>query len=116
VAAHTGKNCIAAFGDHQGAQYSVQANLMEKDTVWGAMARAYETRRRPGERLLAALEAAQREGGDIRGKQSAAIIIVPGKSAGRPWAERTMDLRVEDSTERSRNCAAWWGCTAPTSA
>jgi uncharacterized Ntn-hydrolase superfamily protein len=100
VAAHTGKNCIAAFGDHQGAQYSVQANLMEKDTVWGAMARAYETTQGDlAERLLSALEAAQREGGDIRGKQSAAIIIVPGKSAGRPWAERSMDLRVEDSTE-----------------
>jgi uncharacterized Ntn-hydrolase superfamily protein len=100
VAAHTGKNCIAAFGDHPGAQYSVQANLMLKDTVWGAMAKAYETTKGDlAERLLAALEAAQREGGDIRGKQSAAIIIVPGTTAGRPWAERTMDLRVEDSTE-----------------
>ncbi|MDH4038657.1 MAG: DUF1028 domain-containing protein [Candidatus Krumholzibacteria bacterium] len=100
VAAHTGKNCIAAFGDHPGAQYSVQANLMLKDTVWDAMATAYETTKGDlAERLLAALEAAQREGGDIRGRQSAAIVIVPGETAGRPWAERTMDLRVEDSTE-----------------
>ena len=100
VAVHTGKNCIAAFGQHAGAQYSVQANLMEKDTVWEAMARAYEsTKGDLAEKLLSALEAAQGEGGDIRGKQSAAILIVPGKSAGRPWAERTVDLRVEDSPE-----------------
>ena len=100
VAVHSGKNCIAAFGHHTGAQYSVQANLMEKDTVWDAMARAYQTTRGDlAEKLLAALEAAQGEGGDIRGKQSAAVLIVPGKSAGRPWAERAMDLRVEDSPE-----------------
>jgi uncharacterized Ntn-hydrolase superfamily protein len=51
------------------------------------------------ERLLAALEAAQAEGGDIRGKQSAAILIVPGESTGRPWADTLMDLRVEDHPE-----------------
>jgi uncharacterized Ntn-hydrolase superfamily protein len=100
VAAFTGAKCIAEAGDHRGAQYSVQANLMEKNTVWGAMARAYETTRGDlAERLLAALEAAQNEGGDIRGKQSAAILIVPGASSGRPWDDRTMDLRVEDHAE-----------------
>jgi uncharacterized Ntn-hydrolase superfamily protein len=100
VAAFTGQKCIAAAGDRRGAQYSVQANLMEKDTVWDAMARAYETTKGDlAERLLAALEAAQKEGGDIRGKQSAAILIVPGTASGRPWADRVMELRVEDHAE-----------------
>ncbi|HEX6790407.1 MAG TPA: DUF1028 domain-containing protein [Candidatus Krumholzibacteria bacterium] len=100
VAAHTGSKCIAAAGDHPGAQYSVQANLMEHDTVWGAMSRAYETTKGDlAERLLSALEAAQKEGGDIRGKQSAAILIVKGESSGRPWDDRVIDLRVEDSPE-----------------
>ncbi|HET9252839.1 MAG TPA: DUF1028 domain-containing protein [Candidatus Eisenbacteria bacterium] len=100
VAAHTGKKCIADAGDHVGKEYSVQANLMANDRVWSAMARAYE--RSTGdlpERLLAALEAAQAAGGDIRGQQSAAIVIVKGKRSNRPWADRVMDLRVEDSAK-----------------
>ncbi|HEY1112569.1 MAG TPA: DUF1028 domain-containing protein, partial [Chitinophagaceae bacterium] len=48
------------------------------------------------ERLVMALEAAQAAGGDIRGQQSAVLLVVPGKSAGRPWEERTVDLRVDD--------------------
>jgi uncharacterized Ntn-hydrolase superfamily protein len=69
---------------------------MERDTVWDAMSRAYETTKGDLlERLLAALEAAQKEGGDIRGKQSAAILIVPGETSGRAW-DRTVDLRVDD--------------------
>jgi uncharacterized Ntn-hydrolase superfamily protein len=97
VAAHTGSRAIYAAGHHLGNQYSVQANLMEKPTVWQAMARAYETTEGDlAERLLAALEAAQREGGDIRGMQSAAILVVAGKSTGRTWADRIFDLRVED--------------------
>ena len=97
VAAHTGSRAIRAAGHQVGRQYSVQANLMEKPTVWPAMARAYETTKGDlAERLLAALEAAQREGGDIRGRQSAAIVIVAPTSTGRPWADRRFDLRVED--------------------
>lgn len=98
VAAHTGKKCIADAGDHVGKQYSVQANLMANDRVWSAMAKAYE--RSTGdlpERLLAALEAGQAAGGDIRGQQSAAIVIVKGKRSSRPWTDRVLDLRVEDS-------------------
>lgn len=100
VAVHTGSKCIAMAGDHAGAQFSAQANLMEKNTVWDAMAHAYETAKGDlAERLLCALEAAQKEGGDIRGMQSAAILIVSGTPAGRPWADRVMDLRVEDNPE-----------------
>jgi uncharacterized Ntn-hydrolase superfamily protein len=97
VAVHTGRKCIAAAGHLAGPSYSVQANLMEKTTVWPAMARAFESASGDlTDRLLAALEAAQREGGDIRGQQSAAILVVRGESTGRPWADRVVDLRVED--------------------
>ncbi|MCZ6727425.1 MAG: DUF1028 domain-containing protein [Acidobacteria bacterium] len=97
VAVHTGANCIAAAGHRRGEGYAVQANMMERDTVWNAMATAYESASGDlAERLIVALEAAQGEGGDIRGQQSAAILIVPGTSSGAPWRERTVDLRVED--------------------
>ncbi len=100
VAVHTGGSCIAAAGHQTGKGYSVQANMMEKDTVWGAMAKAYEsTDGDLAERLMAAMEAAQAEGGDIRGRQSAAILVVPGKSEGAPWAERVVDLRIDDHAE-----------------
>jgi uncharacterized Ntn-hydrolase superfamily protein len=98
VAAHTGAACIAMAGHSTGEQYSVQANMMLRDTVWPAMAKAYEsTKGDLAERLLAALEAAEREGGDIRGRQSAAIVVVSGTNTGRPWVDRIVDLRVEDS-------------------
>ncbi|MFH1844690.1 MAG: DUF1028 domain-containing protein [bacterium] len=97
VAAHTGGSCIHAAGHHTGDQYSVQANLMENDTVWQAMASAYENSRGDlAERLLAALEAAEGEGGDIRGRQSAALLIVSAENSGQPWHDRKFDLRVED--------------------
>lgn len=97
VAAHTGSRAIFAAGDLVGDQFSVQANLMESPTVWGAMARAFEAAEGDlAERLLAALEAAEGEGGDIRGRQSAAIVVVAGESTGKPWVDRRFDLRVED--------------------
>ena len=100
AAAHTGSRCIAAAGHRTGEGFSVQANMMLKDTVWGAMAEAYLAA--PGDladRLLAALDAAQAEGGDIRGKQSAALKIVEGKPAGARWQGVLMDLRVDDAPE-----------------
>jgi uncharacterized Ntn-hydrolase superfamily protein len=100
IAIHTGGKCIAEAGHRSGAQYSVQANLMEKNTVWDAMAEAYEnTEGDLAERMLAALEAAQNEKGDIRGKQSAAILIVKAESSGRPYLDKVMDIRIEDHPE-----------------
>jgi uncharacterized Ntn-hydrolase superfamily protein len=99
VAAHTGVNSIASAGQHIGREYSAQANLMANDRVWPEMSAAYEaTRGDLADRLLAALEAGQKAGGDIRGMQSAALLIVKAKSSGRPWAtgDRLFDLRVED--------------------
>jgi uncharacterized Ntn-hydrolase superfamily protein len=100
VAAHTGKNCIPEAGHFVGDGFSCQANLMLKNTVWDAMAKAFAaTHGELVDRLMAALEAAQAEGGDIRGKQSAAIVVVKGKSSGAWWKDRVYDLRVEDSPE-----------------
>jgi uncharacterized Ntn-hydrolase superfamily protein len=112
VAAHTGPKCIPDAGNKTGNGYSVQANLMASDRVWPAMARAYERSKGDlAERLLAALEAGQLAGGDIRGQQSAAIVIVKGKRSNRPWADRVLDLRVEDSpmpiTELRRLVTLW---------
>lgn len=102
VAAYTGKSAIAAAGHRIGKDYSVQANLMASDRVWPAMASAYEsTRGDLAEKLLAALDAAQAAGGDIRGRQSAALVVVKAKSTGRPWvgADRLFDIRVDDHPE-----------------
>ncbi len=120
AAAFTGCRCIAAAG-HQtpgrgayrvstnggcefswamGHSYSVQANLMANDKVWPAMAKAFEeTKGDLAERMLAALDAAQAVGGDIRGRQSAALIVVTGKPTGKPWQDRIFDLRVDDNIE-----------------
>ncbi|MDP9263490.1 MAG: DUF1028 domain-containing protein [Acidobacteriota bacterium] len=126
VAAWTGASDIAAAGHHvaspdigwteagtstrpgryvgghgaTGKDYSVQANLMSNDKVWPAMAKAFETTKGDlAERMLAALDAAQAVGGDIRGRQSAALIVVKAKSSGKPWEDRIFDLRVDDNPE-----------------
>ena len=97
VATHTGAHCMADAGHASGESFSVQANMMTSPEVWPAMAAAY--RQATGDfagRLIAALEAGQAAGGDIRGQQSAAILIVAAGSTGRPWIDTQMELRVED--------------------
>ena len=100
VATHTGKKCIPYAGHTLGKGVSCQGNIMRNESVWGAMRRAYETSRATfAERLLDALDAGEEAGGDFRGKQSAAILIVSGKSKPSAWQERLIDLRVEDHHE-----------------
>src|SRR4026207_931908 len=124
VDAWTGKNDIQAAGHIVGKNFSVQANLMLNDKVWPAMARAFESAKGDlADRMLAALDAAQAgggdirggqpaalgvvprqtpgqaRGGDIRGRQSAALIVVTGKPTGQAWKDRTFDLRVDDSPQ-----------------
>ena len=112
VATFTGANNIAAAGGiassgvpttiecgslSSGRDFAVQANLMANDTVWPAMEKAYRASKGDlAERMLAALDAAQAAGGDIRGKQSAALIVVNAKPSGKPWQDRVFDLRVDD--------------------
>jgi uncharacterized Ntn-hydrolase superfamily protein len=127
VAAYTGTKDIQAAGDivgaagtgeqpglrpstdpedgwiHVGKDFSAEANLMANDKVWPAMARVFQGAKGDlAERMLAALDAAQAAGGDIRGRQSAAIIVVKAKSSGKPWADRVFDLRVDDAEEPIR--------------
>lgn len=100
VAAHTGAKNIAAAGHVVGTGFSVQANMMANEKVWPAMAQAYSnTKGDLAHRMMAALDAAQSAGGDIRGSQSAALIVVKSKSTGKPWTDRLFDLRVDDHPE-----------------
>ena len=97
-ASYTGAKCISEAGNIIGDNYSVQANMMLNNTVWGAMSKAFENSKGPlAERLITALEAAQNEGGDIRGKQSACLLVVRGTPTGNIWEDRLIDLRVEDN-------------------
>jgi uncharacterized Ntn-hydrolase superfamily protein len=98
VAVHTGARCIRHAGHAVGEQVSVQANMMERDTVPRAMLRAYSESRDEAlaDRLLTALEAGEGEGGDIRGRQSAAMVLVTARATGEPTLDRPVDLRVED--------------------
>jgi uncharacterized Ntn-hydrolase superfamily protein len=97
VAVHTGGQCIPCAGHVTGAHWSCQANMMERDTVPAAMSAAFEAADGAlPDRLMAALDAAEAEGGDVRGRQSAAMIVVPAE--GESWRRR-VDLRVEDHAD-----------------
>lgn len=111
VAVHTGKNCIQFACQATGLQYSVQANMMLGPEVCAAMQMALDhSAGKPlAERLLLALEAAQAAGGDFRGQQSAALLVVPGKSTGRSWDDRRVDLRVDDHAEPIRELRRLYG-------
>ena len=104
TAVHTGGKCIPFAGDIKGDQFTCEANLMRNDTIWSEMKKDFvktssvsKDRRLPlAERLVSALEAAERAGGDIRGKQSAAVLVVSSELAPSAWLGRLVDLRVED--------------------
>jgi len=97
VAVHTGSRCIACAGHETGDGFSAQANMMRTDTVWHAMAEAFHgSTGLLADRLMGALEAAQSEGGDIRGQQSAAILVVSGIAPEKAGDGFLVDLRVED--------------------
>ncbi|WP_378187390.1 DUF1028 domain-containing protein [Aquimarina sp. W85] len=98
VSAYTGDNCVDAAHHKVGNNYSVQANMMLNDSVVPAMSKAYEAHSDLplGERVLKALQAAQNAGGDIRGKQSAALIVVNAKPVKNPWQDKKINLRVDD--------------------
>jgi uncharacterized Ntn-hydrolase superfamily protein len=97
VAAHTGQHCIDAAGQIVGDGFSVQANMMVDDSIWPAMHAAYvDASGGLADRMMAALDAAQAAGGDIRGQQSAALLVVEGTRRTRPWRGVVCELRVED--------------------
>jgi uncharacterized Ntn-hydrolase superfamily protein len=97
VAVHTGEGCIADAGHVIGDGVSAQANMMRSAQVWPAMLAAYERAEGPlCDRLMAALDAGEAAGGDVRGRQSAAMLIVLASSSSQPWRDHVVDLRVDD--------------------
>jgi uncharacterized Ntn-hydrolase superfamily protein len=97
VAVHTGDGCIPFAGDTEGAGFSAQANMMATSNVWPAMAETFAGATGPlSRRLMTALDAGEAAGGDVRGRQSAALVVVPAE--GEPW-QRTVELRIEDSRD-----------------
>jgi uncharacterized Ntn-hydrolase superfamily protein len=100
VAVHTGELCIPFAGHMVGEGFSCEANMMASEQVWPAMAAAFTAAAGGlGERLLDALDAGERAGGDVRGRQSAALLVVPGE--GEAWVS-SVSLRVEDDPEPLR--------------
>lgn len=98
VATHTGESCIAAASHAVGDQFSVQANMMLNSKVVPAMKNAFEANAQLplAERMIKAMEAAEQAGGDIRGKQSAALVVVGPTKVEQPWKDKKIDLRVDD--------------------
>jgi uncharacterized Ntn-hydrolase superfamily protein len=103
VAVYTGPMCIPDAGHATGDQFAVQANLMATPTVWPAMQAAFAAAEGDlAERMMVALEAGEQAGGDIRGRQSAAMVVVKPRPSGRPWNDCVVNLRVEDHPEPLR--------------
>jgi uncharacterized Ntn-hydrolase superfamily protein len=97
IMAHTGSLCLPEAGHVSGPGFSAQANLMSSDRVWPAMATAFRRKTGPlSSRLMAALEAAEAAGGDLRGRQSAAMVVVKTEPQKAPWLGRIVELRVDD--------------------
>jgi uncharacterized Ntn-hydrolase superfamily protein len=103
IAVHTGDRCIQAAGHRSGNGFSVQANMMKNDSIWPAMEKAYLAAKGDlASRMLATLVAAQAAGGDIRGKQSAAMLVTKGDKSDEPWRNVLVNLRVDDHPEPLR--------------
>jgi uncharacterized Ntn-hydrolase superfamily protein len=101
VATHTGLKCIKYAGHKIGNNYSVQANMMLSEKVWPLMAEAFEENEKLplAERIIKSLKAAELVGGDIRGKQSANLVIYRGEISEEKWEDPLIDLRVDDHEE-----------------
>ena len=100
TASHTGAACIPAAGARAGAGFSVQGNMLASDEVWQAAAEGFEAAEGSlAERLLAGLDAAEAAGGDFRGRQAGAILVVPAAGPGEIWGDRVVDVRVDDHDE-----------------
>jgi uncharacterized Ntn-hydrolase superfamily protein len=100
VAVHTGPRCVREAGHHFGNEFSAQGNMMASAAVWDVIGETFESTTGPlAERMLHALQAGQAVGGDLRGQQSAAILVMADKPSGQPWRDRRIDIRVEDHSQ-----------------
>lgn len=97
AAVHTGAGCVAAAGHAVGAHCAAQGNMLASSRVWPAMVEAFEgTRGAMADRLLSAMDAAEREGGDLRGRQAAGLLVAAGKPSGVARLDLCVDIRVDD--------------------
>ncbi len=102
VVTFTGKKCNKWAGGKTGTNYACQGNILVGEAVINDMAKAFEDAKGPlAWRLIAALEAADKAGGDSRGKQSAAVLVVcQGKGTNAVSDQyRYLDYRVDDHKE-----------------
>ncbi len=100
AASYTGRRCVPYAGNIVGDGHSVQANMMLTEKVLPAMSHAFLlTQGDLADRMMAALDAAQSAGGDFRGKQSAALLVLSGSPSGKAWRDRKVDIRVDDHKE-----------------
>jgi uncharacterized Ntn-hydrolase superfamily protein len=103
TASHTGAGCIPAAGARAGEGFSAQGNMLRSDEVWQAAAEGYEGAAGSlAERLLAGLDAAEAAGGDFRGRQAGAILVVAAEGSGEIWGDRIVDVRVDEHEEPLR--------------
>nr|NLJ04012.1 DUF1028 domain-containing protein [Bacillota bacterium] len=97
AASYTGEKCHDWAGGVTGRCYAAQGNILVSEETVQAMARAFEgTEGELAFRLLEALDAGQRAGGDARGRQSAALLVVQEKAGYGGFNDRKVDLRVDD--------------------
>jgi uncharacterized Ntn-hydrolase superfamily protein len=97
AAVHTGAGCVAAAGHAVGSHCAAQGNMLAGSRVWPAMVEAFEGTRGPiADRLLAAMDAAERAGGDLRGRQAAALLVAAGEPSGLARLDLQVDVRVDD--------------------
>jgi uncharacterized Ntn-hydrolase superfamily protein len=100
IAVHTGAGCVAAAGHAVGEYCTAQGNMLASAAVWPAMVEAFEgTQAALADRLLAAMDAAERAGGDLRGRQAAALLVAAGDPSGVPRLDLRVDVRVDDHPE-----------------
>lgn len=99
LAVHTGRGCVGHAGDAQDGQATAQANMMASDQVWQSMLSAYTgSSGDMADRLLLALKAGESAGGDVRGRQSACLIVVTGQTI-EEGGRKLIDLRVDDHVD-----------------
>jgi uncharacterized Ntn-hydrolase superfamily protein len=100
IALYTGDGCVASAGHAVGNDCAALANMVVGPQVWEAMVGSFESSPGPlAHRLLRSLHAAEDAGGDVRGRRSAAVMVVRKRTTGRPWHDRVIDLRVDDDPD-----------------
>ena len=112
TAAHTGAACIPDCGHVSNEGVSAQGNMLASPAVWHAAADTFAaTQGGLAERLLAALDAAEEAGGDFRGRESAALVVVSGDREEEPW-QRVFELHVDNHAEPLRELRRLYGIAA----